>query len=138
MFFKRRSFRSPSWWEGVKRKQNEWAHKAADYLDTKAAKVSVRRLRVYMLLLIAVWTATDMTIAWKKMREPSSGQLPDLHHWPERMIVPMPDGAMNRDGFETFLEKLRHDTVKGKVVDSFLLTRPGLVDTIRTLESMSR
>jgi len=134
MFFKRRVWVPPAWWVRLDERQKVYARRLADWLARRAAKVPVRRLRVYVILVLVGFAGLDLAVTMGWLRDHQVRNKPVSVGWSapvERESGPRP---ITGQSMRELLEDIRHDSVKAKVLDSLLKARPGLADTLRMLD----
>jgi hypothetical protein len=134
MFFKRRVWVPPAWWVRLDERQRVYARRLADWLARKAVKVPVRRLRVYVVLVLLGFAGLDLAVTMGWLRDHRGRNKSVSVGWSaplEREAGPRPVmGQRMRE----LLEDIRRDPAKAKVLDSLLKARPGLADTLRMVD----
>jgi hypothetical protein len=138
MFFKKKEWVAPGWWDELNRKQRMYARRFADYLGRKSEKVPPARMRIYVMIFLLAIGAVDFGITMKSVRQHREQMMPVPFGLPEQLIIPMPRRPVARENFGPWLDSLRRDPAGGKALDSLLRARPGLADSLRQLEGMVR
>ena len=138
IFSRRKRVEGPGLWEALDEKQKAYAHRLADWLAVKTGKLPVRRVRLYVMLVlvgIASVNTVNMVVAIRR-----NGNR-DINHFGtiKTTVVPGPriprkPGA--RQSLERYLDSLRRDSTGRRLLDSLLSARPGLADTINEVERM--
>jgi hypothetical protein len=138
MFFKKKQWVAPSWWAAFNRKQNEYARQLANFLGRLVAKVPLARLRVQVTLILMTMIGYEFGTVIQSIKEPQIQNQSNVFGRPNRLILPVSRKPASGKGFGLYLDSLQHDPMIRKELDSLLKTRPGLADTLRQLERMTR
>lgn len=137
MFSRRKREAMPGIWEAVDRKQQEYARRLADWLGRKTAAVPVKRMRLWVivvLVFLALVNAANMVAAIRGHHDK------DLAGFGSIKAVTGPRLSRPprvRRSLEQYLDSLRRDSTGSRLLDSLLKVRPGLADTLSKVERMT-
>lgn len=138
IFFKRKASAASACWVLLDEWQKKYAHRLADWLGRKTARVPRRRLRVWVILIVLVLAGLNVMVTLLSLREeqpvrPGAFQ-PVVLARPSGLAPPSEPARTLR----AYLDSLRRDSVGSWLLDSLLRVRPGLADTLKELEKMER
>jgi len=138
MLFKKRPSVTPVWWVELDRKQKVYAHRLADWMGRRAARVPAPRLRIWVIAFLLGLAGLDLTITMFSIRD--HHKAPSGFGWTAPVAVPerkLSRPPRPRQSLQAYLDSLRQDPVGAMMLDSLLKARPGLADTLRRVEGMA-
>lgn len=140
VFSSKKREQGPGLWEAVDKKQREYAHRLADWLGGRAARVPVRRLRVWVIVILvgmALLNTANIIVAIHGRHDKAAPGLGFIQP------AAIPDRGRGRSfrgrrSLEMYLDSLRRDSTGSRLLDSLLKVRPGLADSLNQAERLER
>ena len=123
-------------WAELDAKQQAYAHRLADWLGRRAATVPQKRSRRWVigaLLSVALLNGVSLVLALSRRRD----HPPPLVQGVVMSVHPPRQPHNPGQSLKHYLDSLRADPVGSRLLDSLLVARPGLADTIWEAEEMA-
>src|SRR5260221_5104856 len=90
MFFKKRKWVAPAWYERIDRKQKEYAYQLSDCLGRKTVKVPVLWMKIFLLWYVILMIGTELLILYHPTQVYSIHKMMPSFGGPKPLIVPEP------------------------------------------------